>query len=480
MKLEPIFSNGMVLQRGKTIKITGSVEKEKEIVVRFLDTDYKAAIKDGKFEAELTLNKAGGPYTMQITSDKESILFEDVYVGDVYLLGGQSNIEFKMKDEAGKDEIEELKNIHVYTVNPVEYVEAGKEYPSFATPVWKSATKEALSDFSAIGYYIAKELNDLNVPVGFVSCNKGGTSASCWIDEKHFEKNEELNNHFVKEYEKAIADQSDEEEEKARIAFEAVSKAYQDKLNAFMKEHPNMPLNEVKKEVGHTPWPGPKGKKDFGRPCGLYHTMFERIIDYTFKAVVWYQGEEDSGNAKLYEALLRMLIETWRDGFGEKVPFYIIQLPRYREAKNENWPVIRTAQEVVANSEPNTHLIVTIDQGEEYNVHPSHKDAIGKRTADTILEFEYGGKSHPYPRPLFSFEIPEGIVLMFSQPIEVRENSKGWKQYGNTMALVPQSDYIVKYAQENYPEVFLFSKEGLPVIPFTYDILKDEKEEKLE
>ncbi|WP_290172283.1 sialate O-acetylesterase, partial [uncultured Dubosiella sp.] len=83
-----------------------------------------------------------------------------------------------------------------------------------------------------------------------------------------------------------------------------------------------------------------------------------------FAGIVWYQGEEDTKYGELYEPLLMALVSLWRTRLGGNIPFSIVQLPKYRDDKNEKWPLVRDAQKRVCEKLPDCALIVSVDTGE--------------------------------------------------------------------------------------------------------------------
>lgn len=448
--------NGAVLQRNQGNRIEGFGKEGSSIRVCFQDQEYEARVQNGKWRVETEPLQAGGPFEMKISS-KEETLRLTLWVGDVYLLGGQSNMEFRLKDEKHHKEAHALKNARLLTIPQVEYEQDGKAFPSFPALVWKEATKDNLMEFSAIGYYIGTVLDGLDIPIGLVSCNKGGTSASCWIDQKTLFSNARLKKAYWDGYWRGIENQTEEQEDRARANYQKELDAYQKKLARYQLDHPEASLSDVKKAVGHTPWPGPKGNKDFGRPCGLIDTMFSKVETMAFAGIVWYQGEEDTKYGELYEPLLMALVSLWRTRLGGNIPFSIVQLPKYRDDKNEKWPLVRDAQKRVCEKLPDCALIVSVDTGEEFNIHPTDKSVLGKRIGQKILDPAQGAK-------IVSFR--DGIVT-FDREIVVKQNRLGWLPVSDREVKVPE--HVKEYAFDNYPEVFLFEKDGTPVAPFRLD-----------
>lgn len=459
LKTADWISDNLVLSYEKENVLSGTGENGTKVVVCFQDKTYESIIKDEKWSVSLGPLLIGGPYTLTIADDRETIVFEQIYVGKVYLLAGQSNIEFKLKDEQRKQGVDDLKYVRIYTVPQVEYIKDGTEYPCFEKSVWQKANREQLMDFSAIGYYIGKILNAQKIPIGLVACNKGGTSASCWVDEKTLQSDPVLNKVFYESYWNDIQDQNDAQEDIQRAKYQEILLQYQQTVALYQKEHPNASLSEVKKVCGHTPWPGPKGKKDYGRPCGLYSTMFSKIRTMKFDGVIWYQGEEDTKNAQAYARLLKNLIRLWRKDLKDNIPFYIVQLPKYNDDKNKNWPIVRQAQRFICQKEKNCKLVVSIDTGEEFNIHSTDKSVLGQRIGKMIL----GQVMNVSP-----IEI-QNQTITFDQKVVLEKNNFGWIQKdAHTIWVGNETE---GYAITNFPEVFLYDENHDPISPFYFESL---------
>lgn len=472
MKVAEYFQSGMVLQQGAENRIFGegkdgetvfvTLQKEQETI-----QSKKCSVQNGKWTLSLDPVEAGTGYTLQISNDEqEMIVLDSIAFGDVYLLAGQSNIEFRLQQEKHFTGKESLNNIRLFAVPQIHYYQNGIGYPSCKVPVWQPASGQSLPEFSAIGYYIGTILDDLHMPIGLVSCSKGGTSASCWLPEEILKEDPEIRERYLDSYWRDIADQSDEEEDRKIREYEDVVACYQKACEQFQREHPKASRQEMKQALGHTPWPGPKGKKDAGRPCGLYQTMFKEIEQVRFKAVIWYQGEEDAKDGELYERLLKLLINGWHKLLPGNPPFYIVQLPNYAEDQHDKWPLVREAQKKMTETLPDCELVVSLDCGESYNIHPEDKSVLGKRIGQAILDTLYLGKSRKWPALQEVIEEADHTILVFDQPVRVLPNSRGWKQLDAASVQIPADE--TAYAYENDPEVLLFTEgdELEPLAPF--------------
>lgn len=149
-----------------------------------------------------------------------------------------------------------------------------------------------------------------------------------------------------------------------------------------------------------------KGTYTGSQPVGcLYNGMVAPILPYKNSGIVWYQGENNVGHQDSYKTLVQVMAGGWRSDFGDEVlPFYIAQLPAYG---NDDWRVFREIQEELAAELPNSGLAVTLDSGEEKEVHPHSKKLVGDRLASIALGRVYG-LDHPVSSPVFRKQVFEG------------------------------------------------------------------------
>ncbi len=121
----------------------------------------------------------------------------------------------------------------------------------------------------------------------------------------------------------------------------------------------------------------------------LYNAMIAPMAMVRLAGVLWYQGESNTGRASEYEALLTALMDDWRETFGKKTPFIVVQLPNFGDAAPQpvdaNWARLRHAQAKAVRQNPLNGLVVTIDLGDDKDIHPTDKTKVGERAADVVL-----------------------------------------------------------------------------------------------
>lgn len=188
-----IFADSMVLQRDKPIPVWGWAGKGESISVSFHDkTQSTVAGPDGKWRVTLAAEKAGGPYQIQV-SGKTKQLIRDVYVGDVWICSGQSNMEFTVQNSQNKEaEIADARFPlirHIKVPNDI----GGTPKEDILENAWHSATPAFVGNFTAVGYFFARKLyQELNIPIGLVNSTWGGTDSETWTSREAMQQSTEF------------------------------------------------------------------------------------------------------------------------------------------------------------------------------------------------------------------------------------------------------------------------------------------------
>ncbi|OAV45467.1 sialate O-acetylesterase [Lewinella sp. 4G2] len=182
------FANHAVLQRNVNHPLWGWAPPGKKVQITFGEKVMSVkADKSGRWKTTLPPTKAGGPYKIAIQSGRERVSIEDVYFGDVYLLSGQSNMEWRLaqSDESGERAkaiadplIREIKVDHVYDGQPREHLQISYQYG----PDWMVGDAETIGDFSGVGSYFAHYLRkEVDVPIGLLHSSWGGSRIEPWM-----------------------------------------------------------------------------------------------------------------------------------------------------------------------------------------------------------------------------------------------------------------------------------------------------------
>ena len=217
IKAAAVFSDNMVLQRNKNVTVWGESDESGTVAAEIAGFRSEAGITDGKWSVTLPPMQAGGPYEMVLSlNGREFARFRNVMIGEVWLCGGQSNMELELRNAAGgKEELDTLsadQPIRFYYTNKVGTVEDAVEAEKNCG--WGVCDPEGSKAWSAVGYFFAKKLaRELGVTVGLIGCNWGGTSATNWIDIDTIKNSAELAP-YLEEYEKNTEGASLEEQKK--------------------------------------------------------------------------------------------------------------------------------------------------------------------------------------------------------------------------------------------------------------------------
>lgn len=193
VRLPKIFGDNMVLQRERPITIWGWADPKEKINLQF-NTQRRTVTggKDGKWKVTLNPEAAGGPYQL-VVKGKNTVTFNNVLVGDVWICSGQSNMEWPLRLSNNADEeirqanfpaIRHFKVPNVVAVEPADDLTGGD---------WKVCSPETAGDFTAVGYFFARHLNhELNIPIGLINTSWGGTHVETWTSREAFENSDEF------------------------------------------------------------------------------------------------------------------------------------------------------------------------------------------------------------------------------------------------------------------------------------------------
>ena len=414
-KLAEIFQSGMLFQRDKEMHLWGSAAPDTNISVSLyqeaetlsdredapLRCGKSVADQKGQFHVTLAPMPAGEGYYIDVLFDgasESSVRLKNIGFGDIWLAGGQSNMEFFLKYDRDWEKTKKLpRNPHIRMYNvPQRAFDGHTTHNKLGYGYWFDDSDPALECFSAPGYSFARQLAEAaGVPVGIIGCNWSGSTAAAWVPE------EVLSipplDAYLREYEEAVAGISPEKlktDSLAAWAFEDSAAHYADYEPllygkdwdfqlAYMKEHAKDPV------IPMGPW-------SMNRPGGLYRTMLSGLIPFSIKGVLWYQGESDAGDrAVMYDKLLTGLISHWRKAWNDDFPFLIVQLAPFGvwlECDNKGYALVREKQTFVADHIPGVYMACIMDLGSYYDIHPKEKMEVGRRLALLAMGHVYGDK----------------------------------------------------------------------------------------
>jgi len=503
LKAAIVFGSNMVLQRQKEIKIWGTGTPGKPVTGRLKGKETAVSeactAGDGNWMLLFAPQEAERGLELTITDGTDTLTFSNISIGEVWLAGGQSNMSYLLHFDAEKESaLNEPANpdIRFFDYPEVFYKGQLEEHDYSKVGIWRKCTKEDLPYYSAAGYYFAKDIQeDLNIPIGIIGCNWGGTKACSWVDSDYLKDNE--GKAWLEWYEEETKDLDVE-------AYKTAFRLNPANVHSDPLENPedrglypgltheeqmgylSMLTEEQKKEM-FMPQIGPYHE---WRPSGLYETMVKKVAPYTLRGVIWYQGEADVQKPEIYGTVFRKVIECWRDLWKEQLPFLFVQIPPFEQwfmATGERYPELRRQQELVAKTVPDTWMISSSDAGMRWDVHPKHKKPIGKRLALLARGRIYGENILCEPPAFLNaqrvlsgirihFKYADGLYLKGDKlnalaitdadgneiiPVEVSVAEDGLLITGE----FPEGVKI-SFARTGYYEVNLYNKENNPAKPF--------------
>ncbi len=483
VKLPSVFGSHMVLQRDQKDRVWGWAEPGEAVTVEIAGQTKSAnAGPDGAWQVYLDPMPAGGPHTLTVRG-KNTVPFEDVLVGEVWICSGQSNMQWGLGSSYDGDLAIRAANhpgIRLITVPNLGTQEPQRDFRG----KWTTCRPETVGGFSAVGYFFGRQLHEtLGVPVGLINDSWGGSACEAWIrrdilasDPKYaplmqrWEKME-------KDYLLAKAESDAKQSERRLIAAKAKAEG---------KPAPRSAPNLSGQMTGNS------------RPGNIYNGVLKPTIGYGIRGAIWYQGESNAGRAYQYRDMFPLMIKSWRDEWGQgDFPFYWVQLADFLAEKPEPqesaWAELREAQTMTMGHLPHTGEAVIIDIGEGKDIHPRNKLEVGLRLARWALARDYGiAIAHQSPTYKSMEKQGNKVVLTFDhvgsglQTFDVAE-AQGFAVAGSDHKFVwakarvigpnkveVSSDKVaepvaVRYAWADNPVCNLYSAEGLPATPFRTD-----------
>jgi len=437
VRLPAIIGSHMVLQQKTTVTIWGWSDPQEKIKLRaawdtttYTTTGSSAA----RWSIQLQTPVGGGPYTISIEG-KNSILLEDVMVGEVWVCSGQSNMEMNVNwGLPYQDEVVKATNVKIRFFH---IPKTASQYPQEDVKAkWVVCNPDDMKNFSAAGYFFGKNLQEkLNVPVGLINSSWGGTPAETWTPA-------------------------------GLVEGDTVLKRAATKLK---------PANE---------WPVEPGL--------AFNAMIYPITNYAIAGSIWYQGESNVGTADTYTSLFTTMIKSWRKAWQKDFPFYFVQIaPFAGYGDNSSSAFLREAQTRTLALEK-TGMVSTADIVDNINdIHQKMKREVGERLATLALAENYGMKGLSYRIPMYKdMRVEKGKVrLNFSDAGNGLINKgtlSGFYIAGEDKNFVPADAKIngnsvvvwskdvlqpvaVRYGFQNSQVLNLYNKEGVPVNLFRTD-----------
>lgn len=465
LQMPEIYTDNMVLLRNSLLKIQGIADAGKKVKVRIAGKNKETQTGlDGKWIVYLEPMKAGGPYTLEVSSGKQKLVYNDVLVGEVWLCSGQSNMAFVLNRAiTGKRDIplSDNEQIRLFDMKSrwrtsstnwdISVFDSLNYLQYFQETKWNKCSPEVASDFSAVAYYFGKMLQDsLRVPIGLICNAVGGSPTEAWVSRDALEKNfpaifhEWIKNDFIQDW---VREQA---------AFDIK------RSNNKFQRHPF-------------------------EPCYLYEAGILPLEQFPIKGVIWYQGESNAHNCEMHKKLFHLLIDCWRKNWSNpELPFYYVQLS---SLNRPSWAWFRDSQRQMMTEITHTGMAVSSDHGDSLDVHPVQKKPVGERLARWALYGTYGMKQVVPSGPLFrkvefhqgkayvSFDFAEGMHASDGHSLKAFEIAETEGLFyparaeviGNQVVVSNdkvKNPHYVRYAWQPFTRANLVNATGLPASTF--------------
>jgi sialate O-acetylesterase len=467
--LAPLFTDNAVLQQGAPVTVWGWADDNEKVTVSFRGQKHTATSRLGKWSLQLRRMKAGGPDEMRVFSATSSVRLTNIMVGEVWLCGGQSNMEWPLgKTHDPEAAIAAATNTLIRFFNVPN---TKSDAPSTrANARWQLCSPDVARGNTAVGYYFGRALHATRgVAIGLIQSDWGGTPAEAWMSRESLEMNPRYQSEILDGYMDAMR-----KHREATLAFE-IEKAEAAKTGA-----------EFKKRGPFQPW----------KPSELYQGMIAPLIPYAIKGAIWYQGESNAERAEQYRTLFPDMIRNWRRDFAQgDFPFLLVQLAPFKDVsatpQESSWAELREAQFMSTRTLPNVAMAVITDAGDPKDIHPQKKLPVGERLALAARAMAYGERITS-SGPLYTgatFKDGAAIVQFehVGRGLEARDGElKGFAVCGDDRTFVwaraeivgdkvvvssPEvpKPVAVRYGWADCPVVNLWNKDGLPASPFRSD-----------
>ena len=349
-----MFNDSMVLQRDMDVPIWGSAPANAPITVKLDGATIATTTADGAGDWMTQLDPhpgdGGQPHTITISTPGEAdVVLVDVVFGDVYIASGQSNMARSLTGIGASSEITSADFPLIRQIKMAEVTSSSEQDEPTVQYDWTVCSPPVAGNFCAVAYFFAKELQaTTGEPVGILFSAWGGRTIERFINPEGL------------------------------AAVPALSGVLQNREDGNIS-----------------------GYSD------IYNAMIAPMSPYGVRGAIWYQGEQNAsaGDGDIYQLKMRALIRGWREKWGQQdFSFYWVQLPNF--ITTADWPPIRDAQRR-ALTEPDTGMAITIDVGNDNDIHPTNKEDPGERLASLALAADFGQSMVP-SGPLFHSTVIEG------------------------------------------------------------------------
>lgn len=388
-KLASVLQSNMVIQQNKPFRVWGTAKPGDHIKI---NTDWTGRVTtavagaNGNWIGEVKVPKAVPgdfkPHTIVVIDGNDNIKLDNLLIGDLWFCVGQSNMDMPVGEEKpwtyrGVLDFEKevaaanLPNIRLFRtdwqfrINPANETRGN----------WRECSPESVKGFSAAAYFFGHTLYQrLNIPIGLVVSAVPGAGTQAFLSREALEQDTMLKRVYLDPYEKIISSQKSVD------------------------------------SIGLFP--------SVIKPTLIYNAMIYPMFNLSIKGMIYYQGESNiTDKREHYIPLFTAMVANFRREFKQgDLPFYYTQIAPYREEHDDTTAfraaIYKETQEKLLSIK-NTGMAVTMDVGEERNVHPRNKKPVGQRLAYIALNKTYHQHT-PYLGPHISkFEVHGNVVTLY-------------------------------------------------------------------
>jgi sialate O-acetylesterase len=345
------FSDHMVLKSDGETLFWGWTLPGRTVYIKpgwLPDTVKTVAAGTSKWKINLPTTKAGGPYSITVISEKDTVRINDVMMGEVWICSGQSNMHWNANDKLPQM-LEALHGPFSHNIRLLNVRNIASPWPQENEyDEWSLCDSQSLRPFSSIGYFFAQKLDsELHVPVGIINASWNGTCADVWLPA-----GEVLSDSLL---------------------------AQKSRLQKLAPRKPNLPGE-------------------------AWNAMIFPFVGYSISGALWYQGENNTVSWDGYAALLTKLIQSWRKNWNADFPFFFAQIApyNYKNKGIQKGALVREAQSQVSVSVENTGMALTSDLVNDINsIHPQMKKEVALRLAGLALTGVYHRSSKNAQSPVY-------------------------------------------------------------------------------
>lgn len=461
LKMSPLYSDNMVLQRGESTRIGGVANAGRMVTVTLTNaaakalksrrmpvgktyaTDTVTAGPDGKWQLHLSLPDPLLSAVLTVSTPDTTATYYNVGVGEVWMASGQSNMSWPAVNSAERKEAKPNANIRLFRANPTFAQESNGKLDSaelvrlnrldyIRNPKgWvPGSDTAAMEGFSAVAWFFGQMLSDSlgpQVPVGLVETSLGGATAEGFVARHILENDPWL-----------------------------VDLLYDWRNNEMMMGWARQVIQANLKDVKNPL------QRHYFEPAYLYESRTAPLAaGYDIQGVIWYQGESNAEFPELHERIFPAVVWSFREAFGKPdIPFYFVQLS---SLNRPSWPQFRDSQREMAHEMKmwNVAMAVSSDWGDSTDVHPRHKKPVGERLALLALDGPDRWRDG-YHSPNTNSIMLDGntAVIRFDQPVTTKDGRApitfelaGEDEifYPATAEIIEGNKIIVKAAEVSIP-----------------------------